>query len=73
MPLMALEEHYAWEPVSADNVVANMFKAQGVPAYERLYDRGALRLQQMDAAGIDVQILSLLDPGTKRRRPMTAR
>jgi 2,3-dihydroxybenzoate decarboxylase len=31
--------------------------------YDRLYDRGSLRLEQMDAAGI--QILSLFDPGVQ--------
>jgi predicted TIM-barrel fold metal-dependent hydrolase len=33
--------------------------------YDRLYDRGPLRLEQMDATGIDFQILSLFDPGVQ--------
>jgi 2,3-dihydroxybenzoate decarboxylase len=65
MSLIALEEHYAWDPVSADNVVGTWLRSNNAGAYERLYDRGALRLEQMDAAGIDFQILSLFDPGVQ--------
>ncbi len=65
MSLIALEEHYAWDPASADNVVATWLRSHDHVAYERLYDRGPLRLEQMDAAGIDFQILSLFDPGVR--------
>jgi predicted TIM-barrel fold metal-dependent hydrolase len=65
MSLIALEEHYAWDPASADNVVATWLRSNNHVAYERLYDRGPLRLEQMDAAGIDFQILSLFDPGVQ--------
>ena len=65
MSLIALEEHYAWDPASADNVVATWLKSNNETAYRRLYDRGPLRLEQMDAAGIDFQILSLFDPGVQ--------
>lgn len=63
--LIALEEHYAWNPVSADNVVGNWLKAHDPATYERLYDRAAIRVEQMDAAGIDFQIMSLFDPGVQ--------
>jgi 2,3-dihydroxybenzoate decarboxylase len=53
MSLIALEEHFAWDPASTDNVVATWLRSNNPVAYERLYDRGALRLEQMDAAGID--------------------
>ena len=65
MSLIALEEHYAWDPASADNVVATWLRSNNEVAYQRLYDRGPLRLEQMDAAGIDFHILSLFDPGVQ--------
>ena len=65
MTLIALEEHYAWDPASRDNVVANWLRVNNPVGHERLYDRGALQLEQMDAAGIDFQILSLFDPGVQ--------
>jgi predicted TIM-barrel fold metal-dependent hydrolase len=65
MSLIALEEHYAWDPASAGNVVATWLQSNNPTAYQRLYDRGPLRLEQMDAAGIDFQILSLFDPGVQ--------
>ncbi|MET0698923.1 MAG: amidohydrolase family protein [Mycobacterium sp.] len=65
MTLIALEEHYAWDPASDGNVVAGWLQAHNTLGYHRLYDRGTLRLEQMDAAGIDFQILSLFDPGVQ--------
>jgi 2,3-dihydroxybenzoate decarboxylase len=65
MSLIALEEHFAWDPASAGNVVATWLQANNPLARQRLYDRGPLRLEQMDAAGIDYQILSLFDPGVQ--------
>ena len=65
MSLIALEEHYAWDPASEANVVATWLRSNDSLAYQRLYDRGPLRLEQMDAAGIDFQILSLFDPGVQ--------
>ncbi|KAA1246430.1 amidohydrolase, partial [Mycobacterium simiae] len=40
MSLIALEEHYAWDPVSAGNVVGDWLQRHNRTAYERLYDRG---------------------------------
>jgi predicted TIM-barrel fold metal-dependent hydrolase len=65
MTLIALEEHFAWDPASADNVVGTWLRTNNRVAYDRLYDRGPLRIEQMDAAGIDFQILSLFDPGVQ--------
>ncbi|MBJ8345680.1 amidohydrolase family protein [Antrihabitans sp. YC2-6] len=67
MSLIALEEHYAWDPASDGNVVATWLRSNNPLGYDRLYDRGPLRLEQMDAAGIDFQILSLFDPGVQDR------
>jgi 2,3-dihydroxybenzoate decarboxylase len=65
MKVIALEEHY-W-----DQEVATHFKERGpemrVPALqERLFDVGALRLKEMDEAGIDLQVLSHGAPATQR-------
>jgi 2,3-dihydroxybenzoate decarboxylase len=65
MALIALEEHYAWDPASSGNVVATWLRSNNEVAYQRLYDRGPLRLEQMDAGDIDFQILSLFDPGVQ--------
>src|SRR5688500_18238391 len=55
MPLIALEEHFAWDPASVGNPVATWLQSHDPVAHQRLYDRGPLRLEQMDAAGIDFQ------------------
>lgn len=65
MHLIALEEHYAWDPASDGNVVATWLRSNNQLGFDRLYDRGPLRLEQMDNAGIDFQILSLFDPGVQ--------
>lgn len=65
MSLIALEEHYAWDPASTGNTVATWLRSNNDLGYRRLYDRGALRLEAMDEAGVDFQILSLFDPGVQ--------
>ena len=69
--VIALEEHY-W-----DKEVASHFTERGpemrIPALqERLYDLGALRLKEMDEAGIDLQVLSHGAPATQRIDAQTA-
>jgi 2,3-dihydroxybenzoate decarboxylase len=71
MKVIALEEHY-W-----DKELAGHFKERGpemrIPALqERLFDLGALRLKEMDEAGIDLQVLSHGAPATQRLDPQTA-
>src|SRR5215510_12728880 len=68
MRVIAIEEHY-W-----DKEVAATFDAtdamRGAPSIvERLYDHGALRIKEMDEAGIDVQVLSHGAPATQRGEP----
>ena len=63
--IIALEEHY-W-----DAEVASHFKDKGpemkvAALQERLHDLGALRLKEMDEAGIDLQVLSHGAPATQR-------
>jgi predicted TIM-barrel fold metal-dependent hydrolase len=63
-PVIALEEHY-WDK----ELAAQFVGGEGVrdPAMlERLYDLGALRLKEMDEAGIDMQILSHGAPSAQK-------
>ena len=71
MTLITLEEHYAWDPASTGNVVATWLSTHNPLGHQRLYDRGPLRLEQMDAAGIDFQLLSLFDPGVQDEHDVT--
>ena len=69
--VIALEEHYF------DPELTRHFQEGGpearVPALrERLFDVGALRLKEMDEAGIDVQVLSHGAPATQRLDAATA-
>jgi predicted TIM-barrel fold metal-dependent hydrolase len=71
MKVIALEEHY-W-----DRELSEHFKERGpemrVPALqERLFDLGALRIKEMDEAGIDLQVLSHGAPATQRLDAATA-
>jgi len=68
--IIALEEHYydpevkrhttGQEPTNAPRIV------------ERLDDVGALRLREMDEAGIDMQVLSHANPGLQKLDAETA-
>ncbi len=63
IPVIAVEEHY-W-----DREVFSRFEGQeGLRSAEmvnRLYDLGDIRLREMDAAGVDKQVLSLGAPGSQ--------
>jgi predicted TIM-barrel fold metal-dependent hydrolase len=69
LPVIALEEHYY------DAELAATFDGPEGRAPElrrRLLDIGELRLAEMDAAGIDVQVLSHGAPSVQRLDPETA-
>jgi predicted TIM-barrel fold metal-dependent hydrolase len=69
--VIAIEEHY-WDKEVAGNFTGVDVTRGSTGLVERLYDLGALRLQEMDAAGIDIQVLSHGAPATQRLDPETA-
>jgi predicted TIM-barrel fold metal-dependent hydrolase len=69
LKVIALEEHY-W-----DAEVSKHFEpgeARNPDLLKRLNDLGALRIKEMDDAGIDVQVLSHAAPSTQRLDAATA-
>jgi predicted TIM-barrel fold metal-dependent hydrolase len=73
---IAIEEH-VWTAdlrdalVRADDEAVRL--AQGFPAIdERLREIGQNRLERMDSAGVDVQVLSVTTPGTQTLAPAEA-
>ncbi len=68
--IIALEEHY-FDPEVKRHITG--LDATNVPRIvERLDDLGALRLKEMDEAGIDLQVLSLANPGLQKLDAETA-
>lgn len=70
MPVVAIEEHY-W-----DRELADLFAAGESPRrpdqLQRLYDFDELRLGEMDAAGVDIQVISHGAPSTQRLKGQNA-
>lgn len=67
--VIALEEHY-WDPEIAAHFTGS--EGRAVRTRQRLDDLGELRIQEMDEAGIDVQVLSHGAPSLQRLEPDTA-
>lgn len=63
-PIIAIEEHY-WDRELTKHYTG-LEAGRGGAMDERLYDLGALRLKEMDEAGIDVQVLSHGAPSTQK-------
>ncbi|HXQ50026.1 MAG TPA: amidohydrolase family protein [Stellaceae bacterium] len=68
--VVALEEHF-WIPAMRDRFQGYHRGGAHQPS-QKLEDLGALRLKDMDAAGIDVQVLSHNQPGAQVFDPETA-
>jgi 2,3-dihydroxybenzoate decarboxylase len=68
--VIAIEEHY-WDRELAQHF-GGRDAMRGGGILERLYDLGALRLKEMDEAGIDMQVLSHGAPSTQKLDPETA-
>ena len=64
--IIALEEHF-WTPELI--ALRRTVEAVNPKSVERRGDLGALRLREMDAAGIDIQVLSEAEPGAQNLEP----
>jgi predicted TIM-barrel fold metal-dependent hydrolase len=73
MRVIALEEHF-WTPAIAEAVGAlrNPDAGPDSPLGANLTDLGERRLAAMDAAGIDLQVISHTTPGVQHLDPATA-
>jgi 2,3-dihydroxybenzoate decarboxylase len=63
-PIIALEEHY-WDAELAATYTGVEASRPG-PTNERLHDLGALRIKEMDEAGIDLQVISHGAPSAQK-------
>ena len=63
-PIIAIEEHY-WDPALSKHFTGSE-AGRGGDTDQRLYDLDALRLKEMDEAGIDMQVLSHGAPSTQK-------
>src|SRR5438270_13878941 len=62
--IIALEEHY-FDP-EVKRHISGLDMTTSPRIIERLDDVGALRLREMDEAGIDLQVLSHANPGLQK-------
>lgn len=71
MRVIALEEHVSTPAYRAEgnrqprDTLGHRSKLLGYDIFDELADIGASRIKYMDASGIDLQVLSLVQPGTQ--------
>ena len=63
-PVIAIEEHY-WD-AELSKTYTGVESGRPGPQQERLFDLGALRLKEMDEAGIDMQVISHGAPSAQK-------
>src|SRR3954449_13462395 len=63
-PVIAVEEHY-WDAELSKTYVGLESGRPG-PQMDRLFDLGALRIKEMDEAGIDMQVISHGAPSAQK-------
>jgi 2,3-dihydroxybenzoate decarboxylase len=63
-PVIAIEEHY-WD-AELSKTYTGVESGRPGPQSERLFDLGALRLKEMDEAGIDAQVISHGAPSAQK-------
>jgi len=64
-PVIAIEEHY-WDREMAAQFPGGVEASRSSDMLERLFDLGALRIKEMDAAGVDMQVLSHGAPSAQK-------
>jgi predicted TIM-barrel fold metal-dependent hydrolase len=69
-PVIAIEEHY-WDEELEKTFIGSEAGRPG-EQFNRLHDFGALRIKEMDDAGIDIQVLSHGAPSTQKLPAETA-
>ena len=69
-PVIAIEEHY-WDE-ELEKTFAGSEAGRPGEQFNRLHDFGALRIKEMDDAGIDIQVLSHGAPSTQKLPAQTA-
>ena len=69
-PVIAIEEHY-WDEELEKTFVGSESGRPG-EQFNRLHDFGALRIKEMDDAGVDIQVLSHGAPSTQKLPAETA-
>src|SRR5580704_11295552 len=70
--VIALEEHYLDAEVKAKFAPADAAAGRPPHLAERLGDLGALRIREMDEAGVDVQVISHGAPSVQKMDPESA-